>query len=463
MQNTRDSYLVNPAGKYGVGCLNDIVEDAKYGEEGSSDHKIFIKVYYPIESSAAGSSEYSKQQMDVFKKNVCHVDGVSDDDISKLDLIKSFAVENAEIISVGGKFPLILFSPGAGYPAQGYENILLSLVCQGYVVVGINTLHLNIHPNEGNEASPPESPQMNEQKQLRESQITDLLAVLDFLQNRESSQTKYSNVYERVCLDKVGIMGHSCGGNSIVSLALSYPDKFSAALSLDYGADSLGLAMKPFEIPFMHILSSSRFLAESYDASDFELTKDTYLIQVTDDVANLTYTQHCSFSDKVTLQYHPTYKKVLTVLDKVTNSPGVEILDTPPSESKIQQYQNRTYALIGKGQDYQIKVFENGGCSPSYMSLKVENIPGLSLALNTLSNESDPQLSGKHTAEIQKVIEAFNQDMGYTYGTGNGWDIAQTTNAYVLAFFDTYLTGDVNDQLSMGVKLADNSIVTCSS
>ena len=41
------------------------------------------------------------------------------------------------------KFPIIVFLPGSGLPAQSYSNIINEIVSHGYIVLGVNSFFVN--------------------------------------------------------------------------------------------------------------------------------------------------------------------------------------------------------------------------------------------------------------------------------------------------------------------------------
>lgn len=68
-------------------------------------------------------------------------------------------------------------------------------------------------------------------------------------------------------------------------------------------------------------------------------------------------------------------------------------------------------------------------------------IPGLQVALDHLSLT---HLTESQLIPIKKVIHAYHQGFGNNLGKGNGYEITEALNLYVVDFFNVFLKNEKN-------------------
>lgn len=312
-------YLLKPTGAYAVGYQDiflintDICPDAFYKKGiNESDfsrankqhcHEIALRVYYPSEKTLNPGGEYYApyltSQIDWFTKKL----SLSEQDVAKLNTIlkvKTYTFANAKAVTKQ-KFPVIVFMPGSGTPAQAYSNIISNLVSNGYIVVGVNSLFINgaLRAEDGHTVPPPDA-YLDEDG--RRENISDLKFVLEHL-----AEIQYkSNLEKQMNFKAVGLIGHSRGAMSIVNCLKQnqqYKDIKSIVL-MDPG-DMLKQANYPlakFSIPAMTMWSSS-FKDGMKGGTLLEVNNYEVVLKSKNDDIN--FSQHNNFTDSSTMQYHP--------------------------------------------------------------------------------------------------------------------------------------------------------------
>lgn len=110
-----------------------------------------------------------------------------------------------------GRFPVLVFTPGAGMGARDYRLLLEEITSQGYVVAALNPL-----------GSPPVS-------EARYSEAADELSRATAAVRDMASTAPWADVIDT---GRVGLIGHSIGGAAAV-LALSRTPSALAAVNLD--------------------------------------------------------------------------------------------------------------------------------------------------------------------------------------------------------------------------------------
>jgi len=175
--------------------------------------------------------------------------------------------DNTPVAKQGGAFPIILFSAGSGSSPANYHSLIEDLVSHGYVVVGMD------HPYEGAGQVNPEGtliPPTNEnlkpdttdepgtdayRKASRALYIrrvndraADAKTALDTL--AFMNKDKRGKLAGRLDMNRVGVLGHSMGGNTAAHALTDVP-AIKSGINLDGHADSMPfddkhVAQKPF-------------------------------------------------------------------------------------------------------------------------------------------------------------------------------------------------------------------------
>ncbi len=138
--------LPDPSGPFGIGRLGcewtDEARPDAHSVDPKAHRKLMVYLWYPAPRAAAGNAEPylpGAKQMAANAEARAHMSEefgalwpliVSGD-------IKSHAVEHAPVAEIKDKFPVVLFSHGAGGTGLEYTALIEDLVSHGYVVAAI--------------------------------------------------------------------------------------------------------------------------------------------------------------------------------------------------------------------------------------------------------------------------------------------------------------------------------------
>lgn len=167
---------------------------------------------------------------------------------------RSHAYEAVRVVNDPVRFPVLLFSP-AGFPPLCLAAILEEIASHGYVVIGINHTGesaITVLPDErvvpldaawmqpvhGPFAGPPE-PTLRGRAVIAETKAADLELVMNRLVGLDAGSgpmalTLAGRLAGRLDLDKIGVFGHSLGGNAALELA-RLDARCKAVVNLDGG------------------------------------------------------------------------------------------------------------------------------------------------------------------------------------------------------------------------------------
>jgi dienelactone hydrolase len=126
------------------------------------------------------------------------------------------AVTGRAVVPAGGRFPVVLFSPGSGWLPTDYSLLLEDLASHGYVVVGLAgpSLACVVRLPDGREVTQAQA-------------VPERLAVEDLLFARTQlaalDVAEDSPVRGRLDLDRVAAVGHSLGGVAAVAACAEAP------------------------------------------------------------------------------------------------------------------------------------------------------------------------------------------------------------------------------------------------
>jgi hypothetical protein len=340
--------LSQPSGQYGVGFEDfywvnekscpDFNFNGKNTNDFSSEntnycHEIVARIYYPTKKKYMPKSLYYKSFISWKRENILiHLPNIGKKQIKDLNDLKSYAVYKTPIIT-SEKFPVLLFLPGFGYPAQTYENSITELVSHGYIVVGINTPFLNLTELKNSHV-------VKVSEHITKDEFENKWTPLQF-QNLLYSFEKIHNLHREnkndlfllMDLDRIGLLGHSIGARVLADAVHAHHNYFQAAVTLDIGFDRTGSSRKKFQIPFMHIIAADRklaSLASDNSITTFELGENNYLIGIAKNEKDHNYSTHTNFTDMSTLQYLTAFQTLDKYLKKhsLGTGNGVEITES---------------------------------------------------------------------------------------------------------------------------------------
>ncbi len=336
--NEQNSYLAKPTGNYGVGFQDfhfqdnnrcpDIFYKSKVNESDFSSEninycrEIMVRIYYPSDTPIEVNSPYYYPQIlyteDFFKKIVAYISPQTKLNFTNFELTKSYTENNANFVK--SKFPVIIFSPGSQNSVQDYENTIVDLVSHGYVVIGVNSLFLSGYTELPNH-------HIIEYAGNDDTEFTQRSKDIEYIYNQINYiNSKLGNVFDT---SKIGMMGHSDGANGIAQvLSTDSLYKVSAAIAMDTDVKP---NYESFSIPFMHMLSGTRYWTGKYGAPSgridytpqYIIAKNNYLVGIVPTVDELInpsqhgpfYTTHGSFTNDETLQYLDVYQTMQPMYD----------------------------------------------------------------------------------------------------------------------------------------------------
>lgn len=313
--SAKNNYLSKPTGQYGVGFEDfhwinqNICPDPFFNGKNKNDfspgnsnycHEVVVRIYYPTTDHHKPFAFYYRPFIEQREQDILsQLPNIPKNQIAQLRDIKSFSIEKAEIFK-GKNFPVLLFSPGGGYPAELYENFITNLVSNGYIVLGINTPFVNFVelPNGHLVKLGNTNGDADVEKISVPLQSNDLIYVYHKIYSLHHSDALFFSMD----LKNIGLFGHSMGARVLADVSHTHPSWFQAAVTLDIGFDSTNASRKKFNIPFMHAICASR-KSEPPSPIRFELGKNGYLVVFSPNEQNHDYSQHINFSDLSTLQY----------------------------------------------------------------------------------------------------------------------------------------------------------------
>ncbi len=480
-ESTVTNYLKKPTGRYGVGFQDfhwinqKDCPDVNFKGNNQDDfsprntkhcHEIVARIYYPTETQhQPGSSYYppfiASIQQDILKQ----LPAISKIELEQLTKIKSFSIEKTAIIK-DKQFPILLFSPGFGSPAEEHENFITELVSQGYIVVGINTPFINLValPN-GHVVKPVDLANVkNIDKYLSDKLVPLQSQDLIYVYNKLHKEHYSNSLFSSMDLGHMGAFGHSIGAWTLVDVAYNHPSWFKAIVPLDIGEDKDGKALKKFTIPVMYQICSTRQLEYSPLPVTFDLGHNGYLVVISPTERTIGYSQHNNFSDLSTLQYQPAITESFNYYKKqqLDTEFDFKLMSHYPTKKDTMAFHKTTYVLFKQENNWHLVVYfinPNQTNVPIYFD--INRINGLQKALFALPNKPIESLSDSEIEPIKKIVVSLIDIMAGALGTGNGWEITASINTYLVQFFNMYLKGEENPAFNNCIPLITNTYIKC--
>lgn len=336
MNHRSANYLLKPTGNNGIGyhdiylintnsCPDKLyrknINEADFSPLNKRHcHEILLRIYYPSEEAlSVGDKYYAPVLMNDVNYSLAHYK-LSLEEISAVQSIpniRTYAHLNAQPMK-GKKFPVLVFLPGAGQPAQTYTNIISNLVSHGYIVIGMNSSFLNgpLRLKSGHIVKNADSG-ANKDIIGRTGNSEDL----EFLLNNLRKIRYPLKLNNDMKFNSVGLIGHSRNGMTIINLLKKTEwlkkNYIKAAIVMDPG-DLLGRRNYPLPkavLPTLVIWSS---YFKYYMHGSISESKDFHETILKAHQNNYNFTNHENFSDLSTIQYHPGYK-ISMVRKKITN------------------------------------------------------------------------------------------------------------------------------------------------
>jgi hypothetical protein len=467
-----DNYLLKPTGQYNVGFENfhwinkSICPDPNFNgknqKDFSPDNKNFcremmVRIYYPTEMQSQRNTPYYQPFIKSEQERLRKISDISKIQIAQLKEIKIYSIPKAPIVK-GKIFPVLLFSPGLGCPAELYENTIGEMVSHGYIVIGINSLFANqVELPNGHvvEQAHFKSPQEIEGK-IIPLLVEDLSNVLDHIHSLHNSNI----IFKSMDLNHIGAFGHSIGGRIIADASHIHPDWFQAAATLDIGTDEKGDSLKPFTIPFMHEIAASRKMGSNAPPVLFGLGNEGYLVGLSPTEHDYQFSHHMNFSDFSTLQNLPIYQSFSAYLKKDAEEKfSLKLMSHEPTKQECNNFSKYvTFVLSKKDDKWNFYIYQN---KKKIQTFDVNIIYGLSQALANLPSKPPEMLSDFDIQSVRKILLGLHHSFADFLGDGEGTEITSSVNTYLLQFFNTYLKGDINPILKKCDVLSKDTYIKC--
>ena len=253
-----------PGGPYSIGktifILNDSTSFIQSEFKHENSHQLSINLWYPSDDGLNKSNLEYENYLEA-ANNEINAPGIPEFLFGYLKYVKTHIIKDAGISKRRSSFPVLIFSPGI--KSCDFNNIYLieSLVCQGYLVITLN-----------------------ESNRIVKNERSIVLITTDILKNvighlQKISHDQKSKFYGKPDLNKIGIIGYSCGGSAVIKL-LSEDDKFKAGVDLN-GQYLPGNNGGNITRPFLFMFSNDLYLEKIKSSNDFEkfyrdIKSDTY-------------------------------------------------------------------------------------------------------------------------------------------------------------------------------------------
>jgi dienelactone hydrolase len=236
-----------PTGEHAVGTRVFYLTDPSRPEPETKKPRQFLaQAWYP----AAGlldkpTSPYTYEMLKGLKQEMAEkyrAPELTD----QLDLIRTYAVTNAPILSEGQRYPVVIFEHGTRTRRGEYSAVCEDIASHGYVVIMVMHTYLTSFTRfaDGSET-----------EVVREHGLLEFIDCINDIEFMlDSAQSGIFGDLTQICdFQNIGIVGHSYGGIMASHICrLNY--RVKAGISLDgplYGP----CAMIPFHKPFMFMIS----------------------------------------------------------------------------------------------------------------------------------------------------------------------------------------------------------------
>ncbi len=206
--------LPAPTGPYAVGTTAlhqvDTSRDEDFTDARKDKRELMVRIWYP---AAPGPHAQPAPYFLVRREGIGQLkEGGFDVPASVLDFAHAHAVAEAPL-AAGERFPVLLFSPGAGFSPTFYTSLLEELASHGYVVVATSHTYTNgpvIFP-DGRYAPNTEDPAGLFGTPYFDVVVADLRFVLAQVRALDAGGPE-GRFTGRLDLERVGAFGHSIGG-----------------------------------------------------------------------------------------------------------------------------------------------------------------------------------------------------------------------------------------------------------
>lgn len=232
--------LPKPAGGYAVGTryfhLVDENRTDPFLDKSTKKRELMIKVYYPAKDDRAKSfSSYFHNSPELLRLFTAGY-GMPNFMFDHLHLVKTKSKESLQLSNEQQRYPVILFSHGAGTTMEVQVSQSEDLASHGYIVAAIDHTYVStatVFPERivSSKEATTDFNTTEPAEIITQIMADDARFVIDEL--GEMNGGKISSMFEgRLNLDQIGIIGHSVGGAVAYNLAIN-DSRVKAAINLD--------------------------------------------------------------------------------------------------------------------------------------------------------------------------------------------------------------------------------------
>ncbi|OGB97497.1 hypothetical protein A3F06_03090 [candidate division TM6 bacterium RIFCSPHIGHO2_12_FULL_36_22] len=253
-----------PTGNYSVGIINEHWIDPNLKYEQKERNEFNVQIFYPSDFDKTKKFPYQSEKIEALKKILPKQFMIPSFVWNcLLDNIYSYAQPNVPIANHENNYPIIIYLPGIG--SEDLHNLYLEeLASHGYVIAAIEPpfdILVSVFPNDVLiELNPTLA------KAVKENNREEIYKYRDEAHERWSNyievtlkrlkklnEDKQSIFYQKLDIEKIGILGHSHGG--AVALDFCQKNKLcKAGINMD-GWTKTYNSSKYFNTPFLFMLS----------------------------------------------------------------------------------------------------------------------------------------------------------------------------------------------------------------
>ena len=290
--------LPKPSGPHGVGSVVFRWTDDKRSETFTADpsdrRQVIAQAWYPTDAISGQAVPYFEAQGNLPSS----IAGLPSFMFGSFGSVATHATAATPVSAARRTWPVLFFSPGLSVPREQYTALSADLASRGFVVVALSVPYESavsvlaggrvvgqtIHPDV---MGPPPHPAL---ERLIEIRAADSRFVLDQF-SRLTQVEPGSPLAGHLDLEHVGIVGHSIGGATAVSVMASDP-RFKVGANLDgklFGTEPDARLHRPF----LWIQSGGT------QTTEYTRGRDRFLARQGDGGTLLTIRQsaHMSFTD----------------------------------------------------------------------------------------------------------------------------------------------------------------------
>ncbi len=250
-----DPHFLTPplTGQYSVGVRSCYADDNK---------QLLVDVHYPANPSKYAPYKVLPLSPD---KHPMNIDSVKDP-AKKAKLANLCTRSQPGLEPVNKQFPVVIFSHGKGADHCDYQNLVEELASHGYCVITVS------HPASNGvsaiaQISPPDPPPgLDLIMPALRKQAMDVIYLI--------SQIQAGRFGENIDVSKIGVMGHSLGGDTALEACRLTP-LIQTGIDLDSGCLRYVEQVKILQ-PFLSIFGGEGFgkIITEADGTDWDVKKD---------------------------------------------------------------------------------------------------------------------------------------------------------------------------------------------